>query len=401
MKKAKMLYISPAPYAGPGIAGTARVRDLVNVFTILGFDVHVIAYAMYSDRLGIEHARVHDSLETTTIHVPNRLPKLFKGLAVIPLSWYALKALRSADIIFSDYIAVLTALPAAVLKRLSKKPLILDCMDSATVNRADLLGKDLYAKEADLVFAISPFIGEILTKKHANVLYVPIFIDTALFSFRPDDRARIRSELQLADNEIVVGYAGSFWKIEGIPVLMQAVKDLSTHTQYSTLRLAIIGSQDYGPHYDNVRELIETSGLAGKVLLIPRQPREEMPGYFSACDILCCPKIDCEVNRAANPVKVPEYLAMGIPTVCSRVGGIGNMVRDRESGFLVGPGNVRELSDAIAWIIGHPEEARRMGEHACIAMEKEYSYEANTNRIREGLVRYHMIPDRPGTGGSG
>jgi glycosyltransferase involved in cell wall biosynthesis len=388
-----MLYISPAPYAGPGVAGTARVRDLVNVFTILGFDVHVIAYAMYSDRLGIEHTRVHPRLETTTIHVPNRLPKLFKSLAIIPLSWYSVKALRSADIIFSDYVAVMTALPAAILKRVSGKPLVLDCMDSATVNRADQLGKHLYADNADLVFAISPYLTGILEKKHPNVLYVPIFIDTALFSFRPEDRTRIRSELRIADEEIVVGYAGSFWKVEGIPVLMQAVKELST--TYGTLKLAIVGSQDYGPHYDNISELIGTTGLAGKVLLIPRQPREKMPGYFSAFDILCCPKIDCEVNRAANPVKVPEYLAMGIPTVCSRIGGIVDMIRDRDSGFLVGPGSVRELKDTIAWIIGHQKDAYRIGEHARVAMEKEYSYEANTNRIREGLMQYHLLPGTP------
>ena len=55
----------------------------------------------------------------------------------------------------------------------------------------------------------------------------------------------------------------------------------------------------------NIPKLVEDMNLKEDVILIPSQPHEEVPKYLSAFDILCCPKIDCEINRAASPVIDP------------------------------------------------------------------------------------------------
>jgi glycogen(starch) synthase len=52
---------------------------------------------------------------------------------------------------------------------------------------------------------------------------------------------------------------------------------------------------------------------------------------------------------------------MGRPVVASNVGGLPEVVRHGVTGLLVAPDAPKELSDAIAWMSGHPEEAAALG----------------------------------------
>lgn len=59
---------------------------------------------------------------------------------------------------------------------------------------------------------------------------------------------------------------------------------------------------------------------------------------------------------------VIEAMASGTPVVCSRLGGLPEVVRDGETGFLVEPGNVGELRDRLSLLLADPALARRLGE---------------------------------------
>jgi glycosyltransferase involved in cell wall biosynthesis len=90
-------------------------------------------------------------------------------------------------------------------------------------------------------------------------------------------------------------------------------------------------------------------------------------------------------NRAANPVKEVEYLSMGLPTVCSAVGGINDTIEDGVDGFLVKPGDVKDLEEKLKWIILNPELAKKIGENGRRKAIKRYSYEAVEDTIRQAI----------------
>ena len=119
--------------------------------------------------------------------------------------------------------------------------------------------------------------------------------------------------------------------------------------------------------------------------IVPPQPHEDVPKFLSACDITCCPKIDCEENRAAFPIKVVEYLSMGLPTVCSSVGGISYIIEDEIDGFLVKPSDVNDLEKTLEGIILNPERAREIGENGRRKAEKEYSFDAIKKTVKEAV----------------
>ena len=381
----KMTYIGQADLEGPGTGGTARVKTMTDLFKGLGIKINLISYSFYSDKFRIEHKKIDPLLQTTTIHVPNNLPKFLKVFAIFPVFIYAWKSCKNSDIIFADFIAVVTSLPAIALRKIFNKPLILDYIDVATVNVIDILHNLKYTKNADVIFAISHYLCERANSEYGckNIIYIPIFVDVDQFKMDLKSREKIRKELDIKKDEIVIGYAGSFWNVEGVPNLLKAFKNMAK--KHLKIKLAIMGTMDLSSSNDNIPKLVEDMNLKNDVILIPSQPHEEVPKFLSAFDILCCPKIDCEVNRAANPIKVPEYLSMGLPTVASAIGGITDTIEDGVDGILVKPGDVKELEEKLEWVILNPERAKEIGKNGRKTAIEKYSYEAIEDTIRQAI----------------
>jgi glycosyltransferase involved in cell wall biosynthesis len=90
-------------------------------------------------------------------------------------------------------------------------------------------------------------------------------------------------------------------------------------------------------------------------------------------------------NRAAHSIKVVEYLSMGLPTVCSSVGGITYTIEDEVDGFLVKPGDVKDLEEKLEWIILNPERSKEIDEYGRKKAIEKYSFDEIENAIRQSI----------------
>ena len=61
------------------------------------------------------------------------------------------------------------------------------------------------------------------------------------------------------------------------------------------------------------------------------------------------------------------------------------MIEDGVDGFLVRPGDVKDLEEKLEWIILNPERTREIGENARKKVVEKYSYEAMEDTIREAI----------------
>jgi glycosyltransferase involved in cell wall biosynthesis len=381
----KITYISQAPLEGSGVGGGARVKSIVNIFKRMNFKIDFISYSFYSNKFGIEHKELNQFLQTSTVHTPNNLPRFLKALTIFPVFVYAWKSCKNSDIIFADFNNIIASMPAIALGKIFHKPIILDCIDTKLFKIIPCNIYKYIAKNADALFAISHYLVESLKREYncKNVVYVPIFVDTNCFKMDMKAREKIREKLRIKKDEAVIGYAGSFAYYEGVPILLQAFKNLTK--KYQKIKLAIIGKIFWPNNDEDIPKLIKHLNLKDRVILIPSQPHEEVPKFLSTFDILCCPKIDCEINRAANPVKVVEYLSMGLPTVCSAVGGIIDTIEDGVDGFLVKPGDVKDLERKLEWVILNPERAKEIGEKGRKKAIERYSFDAIENTIKKSI----------------
>ncbi|MFZ3145012.1 glycosyltransferase family 4 protein [Methanothrix sp.] len=375
LKKLKMIYIGPAFSDGSGVGGGARLKNLIPIFNRMGIRIHLISVSYYSENLYIESKKINDLFYNTIIHLPASFPRYLKALSIIPVFFLAFRSCRSKDIIFADFTVEISYLPAIFLKYIFKKPLILDFIDAKFFKFIPDSLKSVSARQADMIFSISHYLESYAKSKYRckHVVYVPNFVDTNLFKFESYYRTTLRNELNIEDDEIVIGYAGAFVYWEGISILLNAFYHLIK--QFPRIRLAIMG-KNYSPGDEDISNEIDQFPFKDRVILIPSQPYSNVPKYLSAFDILCCPKIDCEINRAANPVKVVEYISMGLPTVCSAVGGIVDTIDDLHDGFLVKPGDSIELRNTIEWILLNPEEAKRIALNGRKKAVSQFSYNA-------------------------
>lgn len=371
-----LLYFAPCDLY-EGIGGSARLKDMTSIFQRLGVNIRLISY-ITKDEFRVKHERISASLSATKIYVSQSSSKLLKALAIPLILLYGLKNVKKSKIIFAHAPGIMTGFPAMIIAKMFNKPLIIDHMDVKDPDTPRFI-YDMVLRGSNIVFTISHYLEEeVKNKYNRKAIYIPIFIDTKVFQRNLLARKKIRKKLKIGEKDILIGYVGSFWYVEGVPFLLKAFKNLIK--KYENIRLILIGNVNV--HSDNIPLLIEKLSLREKTILIPQQPRKSIPNYLSACDVLCSPKIDCEINRAANPVKVIEYLSMSLPVICSAVGGIVDAIKDKYNGRLVKPGIVEELEEKLEWVILYPEQAKEMGKKGRKTVIEKYSHKAIKNKIK-------------------
>lgn len=128
--------------------------------------------------------------------------------------------------------------------------------------------------------------------------------------------------------------------------------------RFPAASLDIVGD---GPLLENLRTLIADLGLEEAVRLRGFLPAEAVRDLYAGADVFVQPGItlddgDCEgfglVFLDAN--------ACGLPVVGGRSGGVGEAIRDGETGYLVDGDSLEAIADAVAKLLGSPENHAAM-----------------------------------------
>ena len=106
--------------------GATRLKTMIVLLTGIGIEVDLITYSFYSDKFSIEKKRMSPLLQSTTVCVPNILPKFLKAFSVLPVFLYAWKNSKNCDLIFSNFKSILSSIPAVIIGKMLNKPVILD-----------------------------------------------------------------------------------------------------------------------------------------------------------------------------------------------------------------------------------------------------------------------------------
>ncbi|MBZ0091232.1 MAG: glycosyltransferase, partial [Sulfuricellaceae bacterium] len=122
-------------------------------------------------------------------------------------------------------------------------------------------------------------------------------------------------------------------------------------------RLILVGE---GERKKSLKRLTKSIGMEKQVALTGYIPDSELSALMETCDVLCLPSIErteafgvvlLEAMRYARPV-----IASGIPG-----SGVGWVVRDREVGLLVQPGDEDALAEALLKMQASPDLRWEMG----------------------------------------
>jgi glycosyltransferase involved in cell wall biosynthesis len=81
------------------------------------------------------------------------------------------------------------------------------------------------------------------------------------------------------------------------------------------------------------------------------------------------------------PIKMFEYMSAGIPVIASNFPMWKDIVEGNGCGICVDPLNITKVSEAIQWLIDHPNEARLMGQKGREAVENKYNWEVESVKL--------------------
>jgi glycosyltransferase involved in cell wall biosynthesis len=108
-----------------------------------------------------------------------------------------------------------------------------------------------------------------------------------------------------------------------------------------------------------------------------------VPALLDACDILLSPHVPLEDGSEffGSPTKLFEYMAMGKGIVASRLGQIGDVLKDEKTALLVEPGNAQQLAEAILRLDTSRELREKLGLAAREAAIASHTWKINAQRV--------------------
>jgi glycosyltransferase involved in cell wall biosynthesis len=174
-------------------------------------------------------------------------------------------------------------------------------------------------------------------------------IDLDARVLRGEGRAELRRLFGVPDDRFMVGWVGRMTGIKRVPDIVRAFAELRGRGVEATL--CLVGD---GPDREAVEALASELGVTRHVLIVGYQ-REVAP-YYAFFDALALPSAN-----EGTPVAAIESLAAARPVVATRVGGVDDVVSDGVDGFLVEPGSVEGVADALARLAVDPALRAHMG----------------------------------------
>jgi glycosyltransferase involved in cell wall biosynthesis len=166
----------------------------------------------------------------------------------------------------------------------------------------------------------------------------------------PRDRTKFRREIGVNDDTPLIGNVGMIRPDKGQLELVKAVPVVLG--KRPDARFVIVG-QGTGilKRGINVRNAIDRAGLADKIIMTGY--RWDTPEVYAACDMI----VIASLHTEASPIVLREAFASGRSVIATKVGDIPEIVRDRENGLLIEPGNAQTLASAILEFISDPKLA--------------------------------------------
>lgn len=139
-------------------------------------------------------------------------------------------------------------------------------------------------------------------------------------------------------------------------------------------RLYVAGA---GPMKDEV-ELAAASDK--RIVFLGYTPPEELANVFSVVDALIVPSL-CYEN---SPTVIYESLMAGVPVLASRIGGVGELIKEGETGMLFTPGDEEDLCRVVRQIDVRKDDFAQRREEIRASVEG-YVLEAYANNLTEIL----------------
>jgi glycosyltransferase involved in cell wall biosynthesis len=185
-------------------------------------------------------------------------------------------------------------------------------------------------------------------------------VDTDLyFPAAKDEKTRLKKELGLPECKQAVIYSGRLENGKGIDLIINAWIELEKTSDTNNL-LLIIGS---GSLYDSLKTL----SLKSKNILLLGY-KENIDEYLRASDIYVLPSLG-----EGQPNSLLEAMSCGLACIATNIGGISEIIKNNENGFLIETGNSNAIYEILLNLFTEKYKTDKISQNACNFIRNNYS----------------------------
>ena len=214
----------------------------------------------------------------------------------------------------------------------------------------------------------------------SKVTVIPNAVDIEHFSIGTEADLVLQEKLGLV-GKTVLGFIGSFYAYEGIPLLLDAMPKMLAEND--DIHLLLVGG---GPQDALIRNKVKQLGLESHVVMTGRVPHSEVQSYYNLVEIFVYPRLSMRLTNLVTPLKPLEAMAQGKLVAASDVGGHHELITHGENGNLFKADCADSLAESITEML--------VNKHAWSDMRlKGRAYVEDVRNWRNSVGRYKKIYD--------
>lgn len=320
----------------------------------------------------------------------NYLSFIISGIIFGP--WLLRK--RSYDVIFVYGISpILQAIPAILLKRLKRSPLIIwvqDLWPESLEATGHIRNRFLLAFVGKIVKLIYHYAELILVQSQAFIAPVSELASDATIKYYPNsiDPGFSRPsnvavpEISGLEEGFPILFAGNVGAAQAVEVIVEAASLLKEQDE---IRFIVLGQ---GSRWEWLHQQLIERNLSN-VYLPGRYPVETMPGIMQKAAALLVSLRDTPNFAATVPNKIQAYMAAGRPIIACLNGEGARTVTDAGAGLAVPAENAKALAEAVSTLYNMSVEDRnKMGASGRMYYKKYFDHDLLIGRLVE---HFHSV----------
>jgi len=210
-----------------------------------------------------------------------------------------------------------------------------------------------------------------------KITVIPNAVNIEKFPFAQQANENLKQQLGL-QGKTVLGFIGSFYAYEGIPLILDALPEILKQ-QHDT-RLLLVGG---GPQEKVIKDKVKKLQLEPYVIFTGRVPHDQVQDYYNLVDIFVYPRLTMRLTELVTPLKPLEAMAQGRLVVASDVGGHKELIKDQENGILFKANNANSLALSVLDLLARPEAWQVMRQSGRDYVEQERNWVKSVSNYKK------------------
>lgn len=242
-------------------------------------------------------------------------------------------------------------------------------------------------KHAARVTAISRYLADVAGRfgftGNVELIHNGADIDRFRFKLALDEKNALKRELGIDAWASVVITTSRLVAKNGLDTLISAMP--LVHKTKKGAYLLIIGR---GPEEERLRRLARSIGVKKEVVFLGELPNRELPRYLAMADVFARPS-----RSEGMGISFVEALAAGLPIIGTPVGGIADIISDRETGLFVKVDDSQDTADKIILLLRDDKLYASIVAKGSVMTKERFSWESIAEQYGS-LFKNTLVPTK-------